>query len=108
MNFLPRTLLWRSFLLISLLMIISATAWFQILRNYERAPRARQLAQMVASVVNLTRTALVTAKPEMRRELLAELSEREGIRVYPADPTDKLALSPDIPFVHMVHAEIRG
>ena len=107
MNFLPRTLLWRSFLLISLLMVISATAWFQILRNYERAPRARQLAQMVASVVNLTRTALVTAKPDMRRELLAELSEREGIRVYPADPTDKLALSPDIPFVHMVHAEIR-
>ena len=107
MNFLPRTLLWRSFLLISLLMVISATAWFQILRNYERAPRAKQLAQMVASVVNLTRTALVTAKPDMRRELLAELSEREGIRVYPADPADKLALSPDIPFVHMVHAEIR-
>jgi two-component system, OmpR family, osmolarity sensor histidine kinase EnvZ len=62
---------------------------------------------MVASVVNLTRTALVTAKPDMRRELLAELSEREGIRVYPADPADKLTKSPDVPFVQMVHAEIR-
>jgi two-component system osmolarity sensor histidine kinase EnvZ len=106
-KFLPRTLLWRSFLLISLLMIISATAWFEILRNYEREPRARQMAQMVASVVNLTRTALVTAKPDMRRELLVELWEREGIHVYPAEPADKLTSSPDIPFVNMLHAEIR-
>lgn len=107
MNFLPRTLLWRSFLLISLLMVISATAWFQILHSYEREPRARQLAQMVASVVNLTRTALVTAQPDMRRELLAELSEREGIRVYPADPTDRLKPSPNFSFVKLLHADIR-
>jgi len=107
MSFAPRTLLWRSFLLISLLMVISVTAWFQILRSYEREPRARQLAQMVVSVVNLTRTALVTAKADKRRELLAELSEREGIRVYPAEPSDKIAPSPDTPFVRMLHAEIR-
>ena len=107
MSILPRTLLWRSFLLISLLMIISATAWFQILRSYEREPRARQLAQMVVSVVNLTRAALVTAKADKRRELLAELSEREGIRVYPADPGDKMAPSPDASFVHLLHAQVR-
>jgi two-component system, OmpR family, osmolarity sensor histidine kinase EnvZ len=107
MNLLPRTLLWRSFLLISLLMVISATAWFQILRSSEREPRARQLAQMVVSVVNLTRAALVTAKADKRRELLAELSEREGIRVYPADPGDRIARSPDGSFVRMLHAEVR-
>jgi two-component system, OmpR family, osmolarity sensor histidine kinase EnvZ len=107
MTLFPRTLLWRSFLLISLLMVISAAAWFQILRNYEREPRARQLAQMVISVVNLTRAALVTAKADKRRELLTELSEREGIRVYPAEPGDKLAASPDTPFVRMLHAEVR-
>lgn len=107
MSLLPRTLLWRSFLLISLLMVISSAAWFQILRSYEREPRARQLAQMVVSVVNLTRAALVTARADKRRELLAELSEREGIRVYPAEPADKFASSPDTPFVRMLHAEVR-
>ena len=107
MSLLPRTLLWRSFLLISLLMVISITAWFQILRSYEREPRARQLAQMVVSVVNLTRAALVTAQTDKRRELLAELSEREGIRVYPAGPADRFATSPDTPFVRMLHAEVR-
>jgi len=106
-TFAPRTLLWRSFLLISLLMVISVAAWFQILRSYEREPRARQSAQMVASVVNLTRAALVTANAAKRRELLLDLSDREGIRVYPAEPGDKLTPSPDSAFVGMLHAEIR-
>ena len=107
MTLLPRTLLWRSFLLISLLMIISVAASFQILRSYEREPRARQLAQMVVSVVNLTRAALVTANADKRRELLTDLSEREGIRVYPAEPGDILVPSPNTPFVHTLHAEAR-
>lgn len=107
MTLLPRTLLWRSFVLISLLMIISLAAWFQILRNYERAPRAMQLAQMVVSVVNLTRTALLTAKAEKRGELLAELSEREGIRVYPAEPEDKLVPPQDSAFTQLLNADIR-
>ena len=107
MTLLPRTLLWRSFLLISLLMIISVAAWFQILRSYERAPRAKQLAQMVVSVVNLTRAALVTANADKRRELLTELSDREGIRIYPAEPGDKLVPPRDTAFSHMLNADIR-
>ncbi|MCX7143178.1 MAG: HAMP domain-containing protein [Proteobacteria bacterium] len=107
MTLVPRTLLWRSFILISLLMIISVTAWFQILRNHEREPRARQLAQMVVSVVNLTRAALVTAHADKRRALLTELSDREGIRVYPTEPGEKLLPSPDTAFVNMLHAEVR-
>jgi two-component system osmolarity sensor histidine kinase EnvZ len=104
---LPRTLLWRTFLLISLLMTISVAAWFQILRSYDREPRARQLAQMVVSVVNLTRAALVTADAEKRRELLLDLSELEGIRVYPAEPGDRLVAPRDVAFTQMLHAEIR-
>ncbi len=108
MTLLPRTLLWRSFLLISLLIIISVAAWFQILRNYEREPRAIQLAQMVVSVVNLTRAALVNANADKRRELLADLADSEGIRVYPAEPADKLAPPPDDAFTRMLNAEIRS
>ena len=103
----PRTLLWRSFLLISLLMVISAAAWFQILRNYEREPRAKQLAQMVVSVVNLTRAALISANADKRRELLTELSDREGIRIYPAEASDKLVPARDTAFVRLLNADIR-
>ncbi|MFH1044223.1 MAG: ATP-binding protein [Pseudomonadota bacterium] len=107
MTLLPRTLLWRSFVLISLLMIVSVAAWFQILRNYEREPRAKQLAQMVVSVVNLTRTALVTAHADKRRTLLTELSDREGIRVYPAESGEKLLPARDTAFAQMLQSEVR-
>lgn len=108
MRFFPRTLLWRTFLLIAALILASVVAYFQIFRIYDREPRARQIAQMVASVVNLTRAALVTAQPDLRRELLIELAEREGIRVYPAEPDDQVtAPPPDQRLIQLVTEEIR-
>jgi two-component system osmolarity sensor histidine kinase EnvZ len=90
------TLFWRSFLLIAALIVVSVLASFQILRVYEREPRARELAQQAVSVVNLTRAALVNADPVRRRELLQELNEREGIRVYPVTNEERLvAVRPD-------------
>ena len=61
MTLLPRTLLWRSFLLLSLVAIATTAAWLSIFHAYEQAPRNRQVAQNLVSLVNLTRTALVTA-----------------------------------------------
>jgi len=86
----PRTLLWRTFALISLLIVLALGAWLQIFLISQREPRARQTAQTVASVVNLTRAALLSAAADRRRDLLIELSDREGIRVYPADPDDRI------------------
>jgi two-component system osmolarity sensor histidine kinase EnvZ len=77
------TLFTRSFLLIALLILASAAATFQLYRVYEREPRARELAQQTVSIVNLTRSALVNADPVLRRNLLIELNEREGIRLAP-------------------------
>ena len=77
----PRSLLWRTFLLLAALVVLTTFAWFQIFRAYEAAPRARAIAQNLVSIINLTRAALVNAQPEKRRELLLELSDREGIQV---------------------------
>lgn len=91
----PRSLLWRTVLLIVVLLVVSALAWQQILTRSERAPRTRQLAETVAIAVNLTRTALVASDASKRTLLLRELSEREGIRVYPAEPDDDVTPLPD-------------
>lgn len=102
MKLLPRSLLWRTFLFVALLMLLSVAAWFAIFNAYEREPRARQLAQTLVSVANLTRAALISARPEARRELLRDLSDSEGIHIYPADATDRVAPLPDRPFLHRV------
>jgi len=102
------TLFWRSFLLIAALIVVSVLASFQILRIYEREPRARELARQTVSVVNLTRAALVSADPVLRRELLVELNDREGIRIYPVTNEEKLApLRPDGP-LERVAARVRA
>ena len=102
------TLFWRSFLLIAALIVVSVLASFQILRIYEREPRARELARQTVSVVNLTRAALVSADPVLRRELLVELNDREGIRIYPVTNEEKLTpLRPDGP-LERVAARVRA
>jgi len=107
MTVFPRTLLWRTFLFVAALMLLSVLAWFAIFRTYEREPRARQLAQTIASVANLTRAALITARPEARLELLRELSDREGIRIYPADADDRVAPLPNRVFLRRVETLVR-
>ena len=107
MKLLPRSLLWRTFLLLALLMLLSVAAWFAIFRAYEREPRARQLAQTLVSVANLTRAALVSARVESRRELLRELSDREGIHIYPAEPGDRVEPLPDRAFLLRVEELVR-
>ncbi|MDP2810990.1 MAG: ATP-binding protein [Rhodocyclaceae bacterium] len=107
MKLLPRSLLWRTFLFVALLMMLSVAAWFAIFRTYEREPRARQLAQTLVSVANLTRAALISARPEARRELLRDLSDREGIHIYPADAADHIAALPDRAFLRLVQDLVR-
>ena len=47
----PRTLLMRTFLLVSLLFAISVATWLTLFSLAEREPRARQLAQLTVSIV---------------------------------------------------------
>jgi two-component system osmolarity sensor histidine kinase EnvZ len=82
-------------------------AWLAIFREAELEPRARQIAQMVASVANLTRAALLAARPANRIDLLAELSDSEGVRVYPADADDEILPPPPTPMARYLEHELR-
>ena len=98
----------RSFLLIALLILASAAATVQLYRVYEREPRARELAQQTVSIVNLTRAALVNADPVLRRSLLIELNEREGIRLAPLTAGELLEPLPDEALFELVSARVRS
>lgn len=106
-GWLPRTLLWQTFLLIALLLTFALATWSQIFRYFEEPPRARDLAQMVVSVVNLTRTALINAEAGRRTELLIELAALEGIRIYPAEKGDDTEPLPDTRPMRLLVEEIR-
>lgn len=91
----PRTLLVRTFLLVSLLIFVSVATWLTLFGLAEREPRARQLAQLTVSIVNLTNAAILSADPVKRVALLRDLAESEGVHLYPAEPTDSIKDLPD-------------
>ena len=98
----------RSFLLIALLIVTAVLGSFQIYRVYEREPRSRELAQQTVSAVNLTRDALVSADPFRRRQLLIDLNDSEGLRVYPSTSSEKLEPLPDNPLLQRVTRRVRS
>ena len=98
----------RSFLLIALLIVTAVLASFQVYRVYEREPRSKELAQQTVSVVNLTRAALVSADPFRRRQLLVDLNESEGLRIFPATASEKLEPLPDDALFGRVAERVRG
>jgi len=83
------SLFWRTFFLIALLLLGSIAAWLQTLRSFEFAPRSEQMAQQLASQVNLSRAALIHADGIARISLLKTLSDTEGLRIIPRERTDK-------------------
>ncbi|MHB9102678.1 MAG: ATP-binding protein [Sulfuricella sp.] len=107
MKWLPRTLGVRAFLLIALLIMASLAASGWLLRQSEREPKAQQLAQMIAAVVNLTRAAVLSSEFSLRPALLAEMAESEGIRVFPAERNKHLEPIADDPLTRLMTAEVR-
>lgn len=107
LSLLPRTLMWQTFLLMGLVLILALAAWSQIFRYFQEPARAKDLAQMVVSVVNLTRTALINAEVTRRTELLIDLAALEGIRIYPSEPSDELVPLPDTRPMQLLAQEIR-
>ena len=104
---LPRTLLGRTFVLLSLLMIGSVSIWLTLFGLAEREPRARQLAQLTVSIVNTTSAALIAADPEKRAQLLIDLAESEGISLHPASTEDRIEPLPDTFFFRIMLATAR-
>jgi two-component system, OmpR family, osmolarity sensor histidine kinase EnvZ len=85
------SLFWRTFFLLSLLLIGSIVAWLQTFRALEFEPRAVQTAQQIASLVNLSRAALVHSDSIARVSLIKTLADQEGVRILPREPTDRYA-----------------
>ncbi len=103
----PRSLLWRTFFLIGIVILLSISVWFFVFERMEREPRAQQLGQMLVSIVNLTRAALVNADPLLRLALLRDLSEQEGIRIYPAEAADRVAPIHDSHMFEIVETQLK-
>ena len=81
-------LFWRTFFLLAVLLVGSILAWLQTLLSLEFEPRALHTAQQIASLVNLSRAALIHADAIARVSLIKTMADQEGVRIVPREPTD--------------------
>ncbi len=85
----------RTFFLLAALLLVSILAWLQTLRVFELEPRAVQTAQQIASIVNLSRAALIHSDSIARVSLIKTMTDQEAVRIFPREPDDRFEPFPD-------------
>lgn len=83
------SLFWRTFFLLGMLLLGCFAAWLQTFRALEFEPRVLQSAQQIASLVNLSRAALVHSDSIARVSLVKTLADEEDVRIAPREPSDR-------------------
>lgn len=101
------SLFWRTFFFLALLLLGCIVAWLQTFRALEFEPRTIQSAQQLASLVNLSRAALVHADSIARVSLVKTLADEEGVRIAPREPQDSFKLYDTDTLSRSVSRELR-
>ncbi len=102
------SLFWRTFFLLALLLLGSILAWLQTLRALEFEPRTVQTAKQIASLVNLSRAALVYSDAIARVSLIKTMKEQEGVHIVPREPTDTFEAFDDDVLSRRISLELRS
>ena len=105
---LPLSLFWRTFFLLALLLAGGVFAWVQTLRALEFEPRAVAAAQQTASLVNLSRAALLQADGINRVAILKSMGAQQAVRVAPREPGDRWQPYEVDRFTRRVSSELRA
>ncbi len=84
------SLFWRTFVLLAMLIVFSSLTWLQLFRTQEYEPRILRNAHQIATVVNLTRTALAHADAIARVSLLKALADEEDVSIQTREPGDRI------------------
>jgi two-component system osmolarity sensor histidine kinase EnvZ len=102
------SLFWRTFILLAMLLGAGIFAWVQTFRALDFEPRAVQAAQQIASLVNLSRTALRYADSINRVTLIKTIFDQESVRLAPREPKDKWVPFEVDRFTRAIGSELRS
>ncbi len=100
-------LFWRTFLLLGLLTTLSMASWIGMINAVQRGPQVKQTAELVISVVTITRAALTHSATDLRSELLFDLVSNEGIRIIPLMSNDVVDPPPDSQLMPEIEALVQ-
>jgi len=85
------SLFWRTFFLLSLLLLGSMLGWMQTLNSMQSEAHSMETAQELAAQVGLCRAALVHANAQERDKLLQFMRDEQGVSILPRTSADQYA-----------------
>jgi two-component system osmolarity sensor histidine kinase EnvZ len=107
MSLVPRTLQARIVVLILLLLAVGQYLALRLFDEFELEPRAAAGALQIVSTVKLTRLAVLAAQDDRRLDLLQELNQSEGVRIYSFDPLEEIDPLPNDPLIQRIAKKVR-
>ena len=106
-KFVALSLFWRTFFLLALLLTGGVFAWVQTFRALEFEPRTVQAAPQIASLVNLTRSALLATDGINRIAIIKSVSTLDAVKLTPREPNDKWEPFETDRFQRVIERELR-
>ncbi len=99
----PQSLLSRSILLISALLVVSQLIWFGLYRTYNVRTQSEYLASEIAGVISTVSVALESMPASSRRKFSERLPAHQNIRLLPATAWDDEEVPlPESPLLHSI------
>lgn len=108
MTLLPQSLLSRSVLLISALLVVSQLIWFGLYRSYNVRAQSEHIAEQIAVIIGTVSVALEAMPPSARRKFSERLPEHQHIRLLPGTAWDdeEIAL-PQSPLLDAIEEHLK-
>jgi two-component system osmolarity sensor histidine kinase EnvZ len=101
------SLFWRTFVLLALLLVGSVLAWTQTLNELESEPRALQTARQIASLVNMSRVAVMHSDGIAQVSLFKTMKDQEAVVIKPREPNDVVQALKDDEHNRFIEAELK-
>ncbi|WP_422623834.1 ATP-binding protein [Rhodoferax sp.] len=101
------SLFWRTFVLLVLLLLGSVLAWTQTLYKLESEPRAIQTARQIASLVNMSRVAVMHSDGIAQVSLFKSMKDEESVVIKPREPNDVVQTLKNDAHLRFIEAELK-
>lgn len=101
------SLFWRTFVLLVLLLLGSVLAWTQTLYKLESEPRAIQTARQIASLVNMSRVAVMHSDGIALVSLFKSMKDEESVVIKPREPNDVVQTLKNDAHLRFIEAELK-
>jgi two-component system osmolarity sensor histidine kinase EnvZ len=106
-SLLPRSLLWRTLLVLVAALVLSQAAAVFLLDQYVTRPRAAYGMRQFVSHLKTVSAALETMDPSQHDAFIARVAEKEGLRIVPVRGETALRPAPDVPVLRMLRERLR-